>query len=390
MGNKSTSVDRKYVLTSTQSSGNPVIDTVYNIHLSNYRTAGNNPRWKDIIRQGGNATNVLVAEKWKLWCTPSTVWVTENADPKNWVRTQIHTPKPTIVLSFDDSLVSSAQNGAAMLIRKKIQREASDFSGMTFLGELRESAHMIRHPAEALIKSLNEFASSHHPKKRRRKSKSLSDSWLEASFGWAPLLSDIATIAEASLKKYNEPGIKRVAAFSSAESSTSLPQEWLGGFYSSLAYTEETAYVAKVSYIAGIHRTVTRSNSGLERVVEKSRFNWADLAPTVWELMPWSFLADYFSNIGDVISAASMSMSNVAWSSHTVRKSIDSKLIPSGFLEKSSWWHISGGSYGLSRTLYTSVSRDTGDIPIPGIRFECPGRSGQLLNLAALLGSKFL
>lgn len=47
----------------------------------------------------------------------------------------------------------------------------------------------------------------------------------------------------------------------------------------------------------------------------------ADIVPTAWELIPWSFMVDYFSNIGVVLDAWSMRFVNFAWLNLTVRNS---------------------------------------------------------------------
>jgi hypothetical protein len=42
-------------------------------------------------------------------------------------------------------------------------------------------------------------------------------------------------------------------------------------------------------------------------------FSWESFVPTVWELVPYSFILDYFTNIGDVLSAGLLVQSHLAW-----------------------------------------------------------------------------
>jgi hypothetical protein len=40
--------------------------------------------------------------------------------------------------------------------------------------------------------------------------------------------------------------------------------------------------------------------------------------PTVWDLIPYSFVVDYFTNIGDYLSGLSLRFSDVSWGCKTV------------------------------------------------------------------------
>jgi hypothetical protein len=47
----------------------------------------------------------------------------------------------------------------------------------------------------------------------------------------------------------------------------------------------------------------------------------ASFLPTVWELIPYSFLIDYFTNIGEIIEGWSSLLTRLAWCNRTVRRS---------------------------------------------------------------------
>jgi hypothetical protein len=50
-------------------------------------------------------------------------------------------------------------------------------------------------------------------------------------------------------------------------------------------------------------------------------FDWSNFVPTLWEILPWSFAIDYFTNIGDVLSAWSFPLSAITWAQSTLRNS---------------------------------------------------------------------
>jgi len=54
--------------------------------------------------------------------------------------------------------------------------------------------------------------------------------------------------------------------------------------------------------------------------------SWREALPVVWELIPYSFLVDYFSNIGQIIDSYSTQLGGVMWINGTVRVEREIKL----------------------------------------------------------------
>jgi hypothetical protein len=114
-----------------------------------------------------------------------------------------------------------------------------------------------------------------------------------------------------------------------------------------------------------------------------------DFVPTVWELIPYSFVADYFTNIGDIISAFSYGNMNLRWSTRTqvvkaiaVNNSASPRLNdtnPINIIE----FGIDDGSSTITRRIVDRKNYNGGFVP--SLRFEIPGAdSSKWINLAAL------
>jgi hypothetical protein len=197
------------------------------------------------------------------------------------------------------------------------RNKTRSFSTGTFLGELRETIHMIRRPAEALRKAITTYSLAAKKAVRRvrnakKAAKAITGTWLEHSFGWRPLFGDV------------DDGMKALAG---------LPQvsgEVVTGFSSTTytgpveTYQEDTASITiKARFVPrtfGYTRYVgfvgyELSNSGARSWNQNWGITLSDFAPTAWELFPYSFLVDYFSNIGNVIDAASLGHIDCRWGS---------------------------------------------------------------------------
>lgn len=111
-------------------------------------------------------------------------------------------------------------------------------------------------------------------------------SWLEFSFGWAPLVGTVLDAMEAT-----------GADFPKTEVKASLTREY--NFNIPERYDKDTRIESgrvtrfmKISYDA----TVTNPNTWL-----LGRLGLLNPAEWVWEAIPYSFFVDYFVNIGDLI-----------------------------------------------------------------------------------------
>lgn len=135
--------------------------------------------------------------------------------------------------------------------------------------------------------------------------KYVSDAWLTYSFGVKPMLSDASAIATSLAATLKGPIAETVRSKSKKNwnaytvGDSGLPG-WLGMGTDKLSHQIELTN----RYGVGLDTAVRSSNTYSELANFNDHFalHVESFVPAIWELIPYSWLADYFANIGDVLS----------------------------------------------------------------------------------------
>lgn len=177
------------------------------------------------------------------------------------------------------------------------------------LGQSKQTVGMILGTAQRIGNSLRALRKGNlrnaalalgvDPKSRRNgqslgkdPSKALADGWLALQFGWKPLVNDVYDAAEDLARLSNEPRRVRV--------STSRSKRWEKSFIEGtweglpVTITDQGQYTRKYVYVF-TYRHETFANL--------SRFGLTNPVAVAWELLPWSFVVDWFIPVGDFIDA---------------------------------------------------------------------------------------
>jgi len=213
------------------------------------------------------------------------------------------------VSGLDPSLVTQASAKATAKLLKKYHKNTQALQGLVFLGEIRETMALVLRPAKGIHNLLQQYLRTVTPSVAHYKrgglslskvTSRLSDEWLQYSFGLAPLINDANNVAN-FYNHWNEPkvGFIPIVAVAGAESASppsvrrqSFPDGWF------LQYTSLVGQQVTVKL-----RTAIRATAGPGAIASALGTSWRDFAPAVWELLPWSFFIDYFTNVGDIIDA---------------------------------------------------------------------------------------
>lgn len=221
----------------------------------------------------------------------------------------------------------NVDSDALSKLLSRIRDDQTSFTGLTFLGELREAVAMIRKPGAAIRQGLDKYfkdldkiskirgRKSRSNKNKRSTSDAIAGSWLEASFGWTPLLSDAGNAAETALRILaNSTRITRAQGYAEdANATVSFSPASNPGKPSSCATQQVVTTKVSCKYVAGLRHSSIADAGSLGRMIELCGFNPSEFIPTLYELTPWSFLVDYFTNLGDIISAGCTDTSSVSW-----------------------------------------------------------------------------
>jgi len=217
---------------------------------------------------------------------------------------------PSSVQSSDAAL---NVKGATLVARCKPTNSVADAS--VFLGELLKDGlpNLVGHTLW---------------KDRTSKAKKASEEYLNAEFGWKPLLNDInkfayaVSHASAVLKQYERDAgkvvrrncrlstVRTVSTLESAVNNTVYYSPEQGSLHdgsggSKYLRTRETVRDQWFSGAFTYHLpSGSDSRSSMDRyALEANKLLGLSLTPeTLWNLAPWSWAVDWFSNTGDVVS----------------------------------------------------------------------------------------
>lgn len=177
------------------------------------------------------------------------------------------------------------------------------------LKDLDSTVRMLRHPFKGsldLVKKIGKYREKYLKKSGSNAAKAGANAWLEYRYGWKPLLLDMDQIVEYSHRKRDMgQGTRRVARAGdrlerkASESFVHASYPTTGaGWY----YTGGTQKNQELRVNAGvIFRVQNRTTS--EGLAKLLGIRPRDVLPTLWEMTPYSFVVDWFVNVGSWLQA---------------------------------------------------------------------------------------
>lgn len=375
-----------------------------NATWSDFKTSTANPQWRDQVRRHVSATTSREIDMTQFKrgygdiyaeCIRNVV-----GSKKNYHTTVIGPFVDAVRPSMPSSFVS-ADNAARMAFYKRLKDKQVAFTGLTFLGELRETLRMIRNPAMGLRRGLDRYMDTVKKRTKRTNKRNLNrivaETWLEHAFGWTPLINDVKNAGEALNRDLDRYAVSysRVSGTGREETSSfgNLTSNQGYGYYLKYTMIRHTETYVSVRYYGEVS---SECDNPKPARLDLFGVSWREIVPTAWELVPYSFLVDYFTNVGDVLEAWSTRTSNVRWSARSVRM----KAISSVTDWRPDWkysesnipgfksWLVQKAQYSPSRCVRTTLDRQPQSVPRPSYRVEMPGFGRKWINMSALLATR--
>jgi len=198
--------------------------------------------------------------------------------------------------------ITTQDDRALRSVKNKLTNVNDTFKGMVALGQIKETASIVRDVNAATIGLLRVLIDLKHLKFARAY-RAASNAWLTYSFGVKPLISDLkqlsSTIADSLVTDHQRTAISTYGIAADTSSNTLS----LGSFADVLGITYDLRRVAstksKVVYSAGLKPYLRNSSDyGLD---DQFGMTLGDVLPAVWELTPWSWALDYVANVGEMV-----------------------------------------------------------------------------------------
>lgn len=377
------------------------------------RSGGDNPGYRQLIKKGLNAANqmtvtVSTAEAGDF---KTIVYVLEPVSNSVWTYGNegvfLNVNEPLGITGHSGS--SSMSNACALALRilnRKTTARRRQVMGLVVVGELGKTISMIVKPAKALRQKVTSLTNRLRKLKKRSAGgsswyKTAADTWLEAQFGWKPLLADVKDGAKAMARVVEKDALERQQFRAWAmdqglvltSDGTVGPVGWDGS--SGCGYLVNRSVVNRSECVLYGRWSTRIQNPELvghtnARLLQLSGLNWEDVPAQAWELIPWSFLVDYFTNVGDVLEAVGNFVNGIDWVEEVhITTTEDSRTYMVNVAQLKA---LHGANYithegleTLTKQSYKTISRQAfvGSLT-PSLSFSLP-QDLQWLNIAALI-----
>jgi hypothetical protein len=381
----------------------------YSQNTSHIRVSGmnslngvKNPKWRSQVRLGQNATTpcsgtlyefepsfITAGYSYSSKVTPNVVTEGEwyGHQPMNLPASQI----------APASIVTEVHNRCIRKFISACESARSSVEAGQDFGEYKQTIEGMIRPMSSMRKTITDHYERLSKANRRfrawdvpSRTKALADSYLEWTFGVKPLALDIAD-AYAGLKmRHNRmTNIQPVSAKASGYFAGTNQSFNTAGQALNVLGNKQSVSVYKERMKGGYKIGLVNGSLPVLAVLQMQTL--ADFEVTAWDLLPYSFLIDYFANIGDIIHAATFCAFNLAWGVDTTRTSTTDTyqyhdafdpVSPSNNIIRTRFCY---GGNSIGRV--TSFTRNalTPAQLIPEFRISIPTSAKPWVNIAALV-----
>jgi hypothetical protein len=289
------------------------------------------------------------------------------------------------VPAFPNSVTNRAEQAALLKLKNQ------DLNLGQFIAEWKQTSRLLANSASRIAAQVRHYRKK-NPKAWhdvtlwqngnciRSNWHKIPSSWLELQYGWTPLMSDIYAAALHLARPDRLPLIHvKGYAEDGSDFTTALQSSFHAG--------SSGKYKFDVSHKAWVSMYYRLSNAQLAEFSSLGLINPVEI---VWELLPYSFVVDWFLPVGNWLSSLTAdagftfqggSLSkmtevkasgtkDVIWLTHPTAKASGSVPV------------VGGKAFNFARSCYSSS-------PVPGLYFKNPLSATHIANAMALLALAF-
>lgn len=384
MGTKqSTTFLTRQIIQQKTGFGGYIIPSSESVALTASRVGTELPNYRQKILLGQDATTALTASRATAFLQNGSVRFTDpdQGGHEYYTNKCGFTFTQVVPGGVPGSLVSQALATALSKYYGKLSDLRAPLKGQSFVGEIGKTIKMLRQP----FKEGTDMIISVFRKSPKRLSKAIGSSWLQLRFGLLPLISDVSEIVEMTRLQATRQNTESHRCYGAAQSSNTVA--WTGSdiYGMNLSGTIEYTYKAESIIRFGYKTVLLDETEARLNSFQQSFLQLRDIPDTIWELTPWSFLFDYFINIGQIIEATTASQANVVWVSQSSVKTATAKLNIRAAIPVSQSFKLVSFIPTVYQYKLRSVERTTAPPGIPPVVFSLPHSDVRLANIAALL-----
>lgn len=372
--------------------------------------------WREKIRIGQQAGSLFTSDRTRLLSKEvglAQAVGTIPSNPSAGVRTQAVSGLITGISIPVTHLVASQSEANTMALTNVYKKMNSQISHMNAPAAFLEMADVVRQfgsPFRSILRLYESHINRLYLQSRGIRAlkynrtdylRLAADTYLELAFGLQPLINDTRKAAEALARLTFEateeiPAPKRLVGRGMSENAKSTyddpavaPNVWI-------RYQKHTIVRTKVKtqYVCGFSSFPRADLGSYDRLMQLLGFRPESWIPAVWEAVPWSWLFDYVTNVGDLLLSLEASTIKPTWIVRTDTQvsevetliRMDKANTRSGF--SSAGWtvkELTGDLIGTHKCQRTTVQRTLPmTLGLPTLSFTLPKGTRQMLALGAV------